>query len=103
MINYSTSREDLEPNLSRQIKLAIQGLEVFKCLTSHQLLVQPYFMISGRPGQKMFADIPCKREHLGMQFGYRWNRRTENIPLVGGGGGGIIRMTGATIGDERTD
>jgi hypothetical protein len=58
-----------ETNLSRQIKFSIQRLKVFKCLTGHQLLVQPDFMVSSRPWEKMFADTLCKRVHLGMQFG----------------------------------
>ena len=59
----------LETNFSRQIIFAIERLEVLECLPSHQLLVQPDFVVSSRPWQKMFADTLCKCVHLVMQFG----------------------------------
>ena len=69
MIKYLSSKEDVGSNLSREIKLAIQGLEIFKCLTSHELLVQPDFMVSSRPWQKMFAYALCKCVYVGMELG----------------------------------
>lgn len=64
---------------SRQVELAVQGLYILQCLASHQLLVQPDFVVCSRPWQEVLADIYRKLIHLSMKLGLRWNGRAEYV------------------------
>ena len=45
-----------ESYLSRQIKLAVQRLDVLQCVTSNELLVQPDLVVRSRTRKQVLAD-----------------------------------------------